>query len=74
MQILPGIKLSVKIGIGYGPCSLLYVGGVFCRTEFFTVGDSLKQALESEGMCTAGGQIVVSNQAFNLIHDYFAAK
>ena len=73
MQIMPGIKLSVKIGIGYGQCSLLYVGGVFQRTEFFTIGDSLSQALGSEGMCECGGQIVVSDQAFKLVKDYFAA-
>lgn len=42
MQVLPGIKLSVKIGIGYGQCALLYVGGVFRRTEFFTIGEALK--------------------------------
>ena len=41
MQIMPGIKLSVKIGIGYGPCALLYVGGVFQRSEFFAIGDAL---------------------------------
>jgi hypothetical protein len=48
-------SLSVKIGIGYGDCSLLYVGGVFGRAEFFTVGDALTYALKSEGCCTSGG-------------------
>jgi hypothetical protein len=42
-------SLSVKIGIGYGKCSLLYVGGVFGRAEFFTVGPALTYALKSEG-------------------------
>ena len=65
MQILPGIKLSVKIGIGYGKCALLYVGGVFNRSEFFTIGESLQLALASEGMCTSGGQIVVAERAYN---------
>jgi hypothetical protein len=49
-QILADVSsLSVKIGIGYGPCSLLYVGGVFGRSEFFTVGPALTYALKSEG-------------------------
>ena len=65
MQIMPGVKLSVKIGIGYGKCALLYVGGVFNRSEFFTIGESLSDALASEGMCTGGGQIVVSAKAYN---------
>ena len=34
-------NLSVKIGIGFGDCALLYVGGIFNRSEFFTVGDAL---------------------------------
>lgn len=48
-------KMGVKIGIGFGKCAILYVGGVFNRSEFFTVGSALTQALESEGCCTAGG-------------------
>ena len=48
-------SLSVKIGIGYGKCALLYVGGVFNRAEFFTVGEALKLALKSEGNATGGG-------------------
>ena len=34
-------NLSVKIGIGFGHCALLYVGGIFNRSEFFTVGEAL---------------------------------
>ena len=47
--------LSVKIGIAFGKCALLYVGGVFQRSEFFTVGYALTKALESEENATAGG-------------------
>ena len=71
MQILPGIKLAVKIGIGYGKCALLYVGGVLKRSEFFAVGESLSHALASEGMCTSGGQIVCSESAYKYVRDYF---
>jgi len=44
-QIIAGVTLSVKLGIGFGDCALLYVGGVFRRSEFFTVGDALTLAL-----------------------------
>ena len=71
MQILPGIKLAVKIGIGYGKCALLYVGGVFKRTEFFTIGEALSLALASEGVCTSGGQIVCPESTYNYVRDYF---
>lgn len=49
------MTLSVKIGIGYGKCAILYVGGVLNRSEFLTVGTALTKALESEGEATAGG-------------------
>ncbi len=48
-------NLSVKIGISFGKCALLYVGGVFERSEFFTVGTALTNALKSEEQATAGG-------------------
>ena len=64
MQILPGTTLSVKIGIGYGKCALLYVGGVFGRSESFTIGEALMFALRSEGMATQGGQIIVAESCF----------
>lgn len=54
---VPGLK--VKIGIGWGTCALLYVGGVFNRSEYFTVGVALERALDCEGQCTDGGQIIV---------------
>ena len=83
MQIMPGLTLSVKvssnfktdffqIGIGYGKCGLLYVGGVLDRSEFFTTGEALKQALGSEGMCTQGGQIVVAAPAFKYVSEFYA--
>ena len=66
--------VSVQIGIGYGPCSLLYVGGVFGRSESFTIGAALMLALRSEGQATAGGQIIVAEPAFTHVRQYFKAK
>ena len=42
-------RLKVKIGIAWGHCALLYVGGVLDSSEYFTVGLALENALESEG-------------------------
>jgi class 3 adenylate cyclase len=64
-------NLSVKIGIGYGKCALLYVGGVFDRSEFFTVGSALVHALSSEEQATAGGQILVSESAFKHVKNIY---
>lgn len=64
-------NLSVKIGIGYGKCALLYVGGVFDRSEYFTVGPALSHALNSEGEATAGGQIIVSDSAYRFVKNFY---
>jgi hypothetical protein len=74
LVILEGVSgLSVKIGIGYGKCALLYVGGVFNRAEFFTVGEALKYALKSEGCATNGGQIIVAGKAFECVRESYLA-
>lgn len=65
------IIIFLKIGIGYGKCALLYVGGVFGRSEYFTVGPALSHALNSEGEATAGGQIIVSETAYRFVRNYY---
>lgn len=58
-----------QIGVGYGKCAILYVGGVFNRVETLTVGDALVDALKSEGQASAGGQIYVSESCFRFVND-----
>ena len=43
------------------------MGGVLNRSEFFTVGPALTNALSSEEHATAGGQIIVSETAFKFV-------
>lgn len=75
LVVLGGLaSLSVKIGIGFGKCALLYVGGIFNRAEFFTVGDALKQALGSEGCASGGGETIVSENAFDCVRDQYVSK
>jgi hypothetical protein len=64
-------NLQVKIGISFGKCALLYVGGVFDRAEFFTVGSALTNALKSEEQATEGGQIIVSDTAFRYVKNQY---
>jgi len=70
-QMMTGVNLSVKIGIGCGQCALLYVGGVFNRAELFTVGSALTLALKSEECAAGGGEIIVSESAFKYVTEYF---
>lgn len=70
--IMQGVsRLSVKVGIGAGKCGILYVGGVFKRAEFFTVGDALSQALACEHSSTHGGQVIVSPEGWEIVKENF---
>ena len=53
---------------------MLYVGGVFGRAEFFTVGPALTYALKSEENATAGGQIIVSDTAFKYVRRFYSSE
>lgn len=39
--ILNNLKLSVKIGFGVGDINIIYVGGVFGRSEYLATGEPL---------------------------------
>jgi len=41
MNIIDGVKLSVKIGFGVGEFSIIYVGGILGRAEYLPTGDPL---------------------------------
>ena len=50
------------------------MGGVFGRSESFTIGEALIQALRSEGQADGGGQIIVAEACYNHVREYFKAK
>lgn len=68
------IQLSVKIGIGVGDVSVIYVGGVFNRSEYLAIGNPLLQAFNCERIAR-GGQILISSEVHALIgQDYNCDK
>ncbi|CAD8172324.1 unnamed protein product [Paramecium pentaurelia] len=69
-----GIQLSVKIGFGVGEMSIIHVGGVFNRIEYLATGDPLLQAFASEHCLTEGGKIIISQQVYNLVNNFFECK
>eukprot|EP01083_Nonionella_stella_P306186 1071208_1 len=72
-DIIPdAITLSVKIGIGYGASSLLFVGGQFGRIEYLLCGSALKQAFDCEG-CADPGDVVISTQAYKYVKDKYVS-
>ena len=68
LEIVKGIFLNVKIGIGVGQCHILFVGGLFGRCEYLCVGECMRQACESETHSSSGGQIVMSEQVQRYVY------
>lgn len=66
-----GVTLSVKIGIGVGKVSVLHLGGVLNRMEYVAVGEPLVQAFGAEHHAEAGGEVIVSPEAWSMIENYF---
>ena len=69
-----GNRLSVKVGLGFGDCSIFYVGGTFKRSEYLIVGPAMKQACSAECHATQGGQIIVSEKMHEYLKNYFDFK
>jgi len=57
-EIASGKRLSIKVGIGVGECTILYVGGQFRRCESLSVGEALAHACESETKALGGGETI----------------
>mmetsp|Transcript_2621 Transcript_2621/g.4960 ORF Transcript_2621/g.4960 Transcript_2621/m.4960 type:complete len:1284 (-) Transcript_2621:84-3935(-) len=66
------VRLSVKIGIGAGPITILHLGGVYGRLEYIAIGEPLQQAFNAEHHATQR-EVIVSPTAWQLIQPYFIA-
>ena len=66
-----GKILSVKVGLGFGKCKVLLVGGKFDRFECLVVGEAMRQACTSECHCKSGGETVISEDVYSQIEKYY---
>ncbi|KAK3285553.1 hypothetical protein CYMTET_6848 [Cymbomonas tetramitiformis] len=62
------VKLTLHIGVGAGPVSILQVGGVFDRYEYVIAGPPLAQISIAEPLAKSG-ETVLSEDAFCWIRD-----
>ncbi len=67
-EILPGIRLTARAGIGAGEILLRAVGGVRNRWELLVAGDPLAQIGEAEHHAEPG-DVVLSPEALELVAD-----
>lgn len=61
------IQLSLKIGLGAGQLSVMYVGGALGRWEFIVTGDPILQVKEAENHASPG-EVILSKHAWQLIN------
>ena len=64
-QILPTVTVKVKLGIGYGKCTLAHLG-TKRPYQYIGFGDGILQAFEAEKNCKPG-QILICAEAWNKI-------
>ena len=69
-ELTEGVTLSVKIGIGVGNATVLHVGGIYSRVEYFACGIPLMQAFQSEAKATQG-DIIVSPDVWEMVNESF---
>ncbi|MCA9992712.1 MAG: AAA family ATPase [Anaerolineales bacterium] len=65
-ELIPGVRLSMQIGIGAGYVSAVHLGGVLDRVEFLLSGSPLAQMSRAEELARPG-QVVLSPEAWQLI-------
>ena len=66
-QIYDDITLKVKLGIGYGECTVVHLGTQQNRThdtlQYSSFGDAVLQAFEAETFCQPG-QVIICNSVW----------
>ena len=67
------VSLSVKIGVGIGPVSVLHLGGENGRLEYVAVGAPLMQAFNCEHHGTSG-EVILSKETWDLIGEHFDVR
>ena len=60
--------MSVKIGIGFGDCNILVVGGTFLRCEYLCIGEALAKAFNAESNAIGGETICSENVMKNAMN------
>ena len=71
LEIAGGKRLSIKVGIGVGECTILVVGGQFRRCEYLSVGEALAQACICETKALGGGETICHENVYNLCSTIF---
>lgn len=55
------------MGVGFGNCGILHVGGVFKRVEYVLIGEGLSSALKALRLATSEQSLVISWNLWNMV-------
>lgn len=62
---------EIQIGVGFGNCGILHVGGVFKRVEYCLIGEGLSDALRSLKLASNEQPVIISSALSILIKPFF---
>ena len=62
------------MGLGYGSCYIMHVGGVFKRVEYFLVGEALNQSMKSLRLATNEQPLIISVNLWNMVDRFFVCE
>lgn len=72
-EIAPGVRLSLRVGLGVGEVVVLPVGGVGGRAELFVAGEAVVRAAQAEQGAPRGG-VALSPEAAQLLRGRARAR
>ena len=55
------------MGLGFGHCGILHVGGVFKRVEYFCIGEGLSLALRALRLTSVEQSVIISWSLWNIV-------
>ncbi|CDW76061.1 ph domain containing protein [Stylonychia lemnae] len=67
-------RTEIFMGLGFGHCGILHVGGVFKRAEYFIIGDGLSQALRSLRLTKSSDSVIISQNMWRVVDKYFVCE
>eukprot|EP00347_Sterkiella_histriomuscorum_P004823 403358953 len=67
-------RTEIHMGLGFGHCGILHVGGVMKRAEYFIIGDGLSQALRSLRLASSTDSVIISKNLWQVVDKFFVCE
>ena len=64
LEVVKNVRLSVKIGIGFGEAILIQIGDPNYKYHYTVYGEAVEKAISAEKHCQNGGEILISTNCW----------